>query len=364
MTASERTPKIRSDRIERLIRRESRTRRVLRLMLCLGSFIGAVVFLSNAHGLPRITASSSDGGVLILSALGAVALWFGTAWPAARGLTVSESFLGVAKLRPLALAVSLLSFSGVAYVITRPAMGPSGESPLGYSLGIIASGIMLWLVLYRWRKEDYFARGLTLRSWLALHVYLGLALLLLVPLHAGFEMDWNVHGAAFMLTVGAILTGLVGVFIYVRVPRLMTINRRDSTLPEMLEQVAALDGDLIQHLARLPDDIVSVARDAIEKTEIGGTLIVRAFGVSSSLRVLRALDELARMSTAASASPEEQADIHRLVDALIGKARLLEQIDQDLQYEAWLEVWLLAHIPLAFGALIAVAIHVFVVLYF
>ena len=54
----------------------------------------------------------------------------------------------------------------------------------------------------------------------------------------------------------------------------------------------------------------------------------------------------------------------RLMQLLARKAAILAHIRRDLRYKAWLDIWLILHVPLAFASVLAVAIHVVAVFYY
>ncbi len=63
--------------------------------------------------------------------------------------------------------------------------------------------------------------------------------------------------------------------------------------------------------------------------------------------------------------PAESRDqVRALIEALSLKRRLLARVRRDVQYMALLDVWLVVHVPLAFGSVAALAIHIFVVFYY
>ena len=346
-----------------LLSPEPRARRMLRLALCLLSGWIAIVVLD----LDSMSWSSWGGREVLASVvilLGTVSIWFATVSKRGPAPIVSENFLAFAHFRPAAITMTLVSFAGAAMLLDDTPTGPSGGTALGYLLGTVSALIMVWLTLFRARKYAYFSRGLSLRAWLALHVYLGLALLLLVPMHAGFRFGWNVHTASFAATVGTVITGLIGVLIYVRIPRLMTLNRMGATLDGLIEQVATLDSNAIRLAALLPDVTARAVLDSIEKTRIGGLWWERLIGAQSARVAYKALRTVSSPEVVLNISDDEREKLAGITEILSEKIKLLERIDLDLRYQGWLIVWLYLHVPLAFATLASVAVHVFLVFYY
>ena len=137
-----------------------------------------------------------------------------------------RTFLEYKSYRYLKVAIGLLLASVVAYTFDDPQGGRSGSSWTGYGLGTISAGLIAWLMWLGLRKRTYAATGAPLKGWVSAHVYLGTALVVLVPLHSAFEFGWNVHTLAYALMCVVVFTGMLGVGFYALVPTSMTRNRQ------------------------------------------------------------------------------------------------------------------------------------------
>src|SRR5207247_11079933 len=74
----------------------------------------------------------------------------------------------------------------------------------------------------------------TLRGWARADVYVLILTLLIIPLHAGFHFGCDVHTLAYLLLVIVILSGMVGLFLYLTVPTILT-TYESNMLPDKLE---------------------------------------------------------------------------------------------------------------------------------
>jgi len=119
-----------------------------------------------------------------------------------------ESILAFRKRRYLWLALGISLLAIVAYLLNDPQEPPNGGTVLGYTLGTIGALLILWLTWFGVRKRRYSSTRGTVQGWLSAHVYLGVALLVIVLLHAGFQFGVNVHTLAFVLMVLVIASGL------------------------------------------------------------------------------------------------------------------------------------------------------------
>jgi len=141
---------------------------------------------------------------------------------------------------------------------------PGGS--VGHLLGIVGSTMMILMLSYSLRKRWRRLSGIgTLRHWLNLHMFFGVIGPLLVILHSAFR----VHGLvalSFWSMVIVALSGVVGRYLYVQIPRTrLGTERSREELQQELDQVwSALraetkGGDLeslehtLQRLASIPN---------------------------------------------------------------------------------------------------------------
>src|SRR6476646_5385668 len=127
-----------------------------------------------------------------------------------------QSFLSYRRKFYLWVALGLCAAAIVAYAWHHPRSPPNGGTWLGYTLGTIGALLILWLTALGIRKRSYRSRLGTVQGWVSAHVYLGLALLVIVTLHTGFQFGWNIHTVAYGLMWLVIVSGLVGISAYLR----------------------------------------------------------------------------------------------------------------------------------------------------
>ena len=169
------------------------------------------------------------------------------------------------------MALAFVGLACFAYGWHDPIGGRGGDTIVGYALGSIATAMILWLMWLGVRKRQYSLSGSRLSKWLSEHVYLGASLLVIIPLHSGFEFGWNVHTLAYALLGVVVLSGFLGVIFYTSVPRLITENRPGEKLDALLQQIADLDGECRMLATELPDAIARAVGRAVDDTRIGGS---------------------------------------------------------------------------------------------
>ena len=267
-----------------------------------------------------------------------------------------RSILEYAQFRWFKVAIALSIAASAAYLWHDPALKPHGGTWLGYTLGTIGALLILWLLWYGVRKRSYRSTSGTVQGWLSAHVYLGVALVVVVTLHTGFELGWNVHTLAYVLMLAVVGTGLYGVTLYLRVPRAMTENLGVETLDAILLKVADIDAEMRERALSLPDALFALVDRSVAGTRLGGSL----------RRLMSARDPgcptaaaIAAWGAAAQPLSGEAAKLGKDVyGLLLRKQQLLEQARRDLRHKALLDLWLYFHVPLAFMLLAALAAHV------
>ena len=124
-----------------------------------------------------------------------------------------QTFLNYRRFKWLWITIAALVALFALYLIDKPIGGRNGGTLLGYAYGILAAVGIVWLMAFGLRKRAYHSSLGTLEGWLAAHVWIGIGLLLVVPLHAAFSFGCNVHTLAYVLMVLMLIvkpTGLLG----------------------------------------------------------------------------------------------------------------------------------------------------------
>jgi len=286
-----------------------------------------------------------------------------------------ESVLAFRKRRYLWLAIAICAVSIIAYWWYDPQEPPNGGTPLGYTLGTLAAVLIAWLALFGIRKRRYASTLGSVQGWLSAHIYLGLALVVVVFLHSGFQVGWNVHTLALALMLLVIASGVYGIVVYMRYPQKLSENRDGQSRSELLDQLVDIDRRSRRVAEGLGAEFVEFVTTGIQRTQLGATLWERMRRHDSSQILIRqggetkivanagqeaALDWLADQQSRAG-NAATSAGIGELSALIRNKRRLLRQIAEDLRMQATLELWLYVHVPLTAALLMAVAAHILVV---
>jgi len=253
-------------------------------------------------------------------------------------------------------ALLLCAVASVVYLWHDPPLKPYGGTWLGYTLGTIGGLLILWLLWYGVRKRRYASTSGTVQGWLSAHVYLGAALVVIVTLHTGFELGWNVHTLAYVLMLLVVASGFYGVFVYLRVPRVMTENLGEDTLPALMLRIADIDREMHEKSLSLPDALVALVDRSVQQTRLGGSFLRIVRGEDPRCPTAVAVREWSRLAKSLTGDAARlDKDVYGL---LLQKNQLLERARRDLKHKAVLDLWLYFHVPLAFMLLAALLAHV------
>lgn len=297
---------------------------------------------------------------------------------------MQDSFLNFSGFRYLWLSLILLIASIVAYVWHQPFEGPNGGSWLGYTLGGIGAALIVWLMLFGYRKRTYNNTMGTLRGWLSAHVYLGTSLIVIATLHTGFQFGWNLHTLTYALMILVILSGFFGIFVYVRYPTLMTRNRASVDRNTMLEEIAELDQESLRLSDKLNPKVHAIVLRSVENTRLGGGVwaqLTAHDATSAALDQTKKLLEEAEQSDKRMETREmptmfamvdflsgaggDQADqLRQLLDVLNRKKTLASKVARDIQFQALMEIWLYVHVPISFALLGFLISHIVSVFFY
>lgn len=240
----------------------------------------------------------------------------------------------------------------------HPLLKPSGV--VGQTAGVVALAIFVFLWLYplrkKWRRLAFTG---SVGRWMDVHIVAALSLPLLLAIHATWRFD-GVIGLGFWAMMVVCASGIVGRYLYVRIPR----SRTGAELS--LEEVAGQRRALIQQIV----DATGLTLDQVQALIPAGPARV----TPSPTRAMRMmlLNDLERWRTTrevrrrwraldgGTTAPDRKAidDVAKLVAREVALAQQVSLLNATHRIFRW---WHVAHRPIALTALVAVVVHVAVV---
>ncbi|MGE0353611.1 MAG: hypothetical protein AB7Q69_10255 [Gemmatimonadales bacterium] len=240
----------------------------------------------------------------------------------------------------------------------HPWFRPSGY--VGQSAGLLAAAIFFFLWLYPLRKRyRWLAFTGSVGRWLDVHITVALALPLLLAIHASWHFD-GLIGLGFASMMVVCVSGIVGKYIYARIPR------SKAGIELSREEVGHARQALLQEIADAsglpPEDIETILHAGQAHQERLTALGALRRMVTDDFTRWRMGRELSRRI--AERGGDRKIDrraiqrITRLASreiALTQQTRMLEATQRVFRY------WHVAHRPFAITALGAVVVHIAVV---
>lgn len=235
---------------------------------------------------------------------------------------------------------------------------PSGY--IGQTAGIIALLIFAFLWLYPLRRRTRWLEFTgSIARWLDVHVSAALLLPLLVTIHAGWRFG-GVIGLGFWAMMVVWLSGIVGRYLYARIPR----GRGGLELSR--GEIAAERGALLQQIAAdtgVPLELVEQTLAVAPPRQSLGALGTLRRMFADDLARRRAAERLRALSARAgrgrsggARSVARAVRLARREMALTQQVRMLDATHDLFRY------WHVVHRPVAIAALVAVLVHVGVVI--
>jgi len=273
-----------------------------------------------------------------------------------------ESFLRHKQFLWLKIALLICLLAILAYGLIDVQPRPNGGSWYGYTLGTIATLLILWLAMIGVRKRAITRGRWSLKAWTSAHVYLGLSLVVIATLHSGFQFGWNVHTLAYALMMLVIASGVYGMAVYATLPKRLSDSSAEFTRAQMLAAVEKLDQQLQLAAQPLAVEETRIVQRSLDDDPCRGGPFARLSGNYPKCQTAHARIAL---SARIDAAPDGQKQaIDAAVKVLQRKGAVLSRIRQQMRIRALLEVWLYVHVPLTFALIAALAAHIVSVFFY
>lgn len=265
-----------------------------------------------------------------------------------------ESFFSHQKYRWLWLNLAFIFICCFFYFFPHPSGGQAGDTVYGYTLGALATLGIVYLMWYGIRKRSYHASKTTLKGWLAGHIWLGISLLIIVPLHSGFQMGFNIHSFAYVVMVVVILSGIWGALNYKTLAAQIQSHRGGAKPSELVEQLHLITKETDQQLTNKSDELLVFANQIDFK--VPKTIWALCFRTIPPLPSAVDLQSLLK-----NFNQDDQAFAIDLLKLSDKKHSLAMQLQKEIRTKALLRLWLLIHLPLSIILVLTVTLHIILV---
>lgn len=220
---------------------------------------------------------------------------------------------------------------------------PSGI--IGHGLGIIGTlmiffGVVIYIAA---KRKGFLSKYIRLKYLLEFHIFLCTLGPILILFHTAFKFG-GIISVAFWSMIAVVLSGVIGRFIYVQIPR--TIEGRELTLNELHQMKSDLTNRIYNSL-RIGNEVTGAI-----------TVLLNEQNTYSNKKTVRKLKKL--LSSNNIPSYERKSIIKTVKNeiSLSGKIARLQNMQKLFKY------WHVAHLPFALIMLIIVILHVAITLVF
>lgn len=218
---------------------------------------------------------------------------------------------------------------------------PSGI--IGHGLGIIGTlliffGVVIYIAA---KRRSFLSKYIRLKYLLEFHIFLCTLGPILILFHTAFKFG-GIISIAFWSMVAVVLSGVIGRFIYVQIPR--TIEGRELTLNELQQMKTNLANVLYSKLK--PEEKLSEAINNLLNEQ----------NKYSNKQTIRNLKKLLSSNNIPSKERKSIIKAFKNEVSLSGKIARLQKMQKLFKY------WHVAHFPFALIMLIIVIIHVAITL--
>ena len=273
-------------------------------------------------------------------------------------MLVKESITNYKNFRWFWINLAFFSILLVFYLLDEPLAGRGGDTFIGYAYGLIATLGIIFLMWLGIRKRSYSSSPGTVVGWVSAHIWVGLFLIVIVPLHSGFQFGMNVHSLAYGFMLATIISGMWGTFNYMQYPSRILSNRGGDTAQDLLVKIRMIENDLQMLLDGKSHELLSLISiiDVPLQTEL------RQIVWANKRPQFKSGENIQKMIL--ELSVEEQEIALQVMSRVKEKIRLVNIFYDEVGAHFWLKVWLFFHLPLSFGLMVTLAIHIFSVSYY
>ena len=229
----------------------------------------------------------------------------------------------------------------------------------GHGMGIIGSLFMiLGVLLYMFRKRyRIFSRIGILKHWLEFHIFLCTLGPILVLFHTSFKFG-GIVAISFWSMVAVFLSGLIGRFIYIQIPR--TIEGRELSLNEVRDLAGNISNTLTSTLGLDEESTKIIVNAAKPKAQLqNGNFVTRYFNKQAENR--KTLASVKAVLEKNNLPKTQRAEVINLVK---NEWSLNRRIERLVLMQNLFKYWHVAHLPFALVMLVIMIIHVAVTIVF
>ena len=248
-----------------------------------------------------------------------------------------------------------------------------GGTPVGLIFGAVSFAIFIFGALLSLRKRVVLWRIGTVQSWMRAHIWLTLLTIPLVLLHCGFRLGAPMTTLLMALYAVVMVSGLYGLFLQHRMPRVMQERLPTETVYEQIPHVRA-------QLFRAAEKMCNSFKAAAAQKTATGAAAVDSESESALVEFLQGQvmpylharrGRRFRLGDGGYSDDTFRFVKLKVADAYRGRVEEIQAwcdqrrtLDLQIRFHHWLHAWLFVHVPFSFLLILLTAWHAFVTLYY
>lgn len=234
---------------------------------------------------------------------------------------------------------------------------PSGI--IGHGIGIMGTlliilGISSYMARKRFRMLSRFGR---LKHWLEFHIFLCTLGPIMILFHTSFKFG-GIVSISFWSMVTVFLSGIVGRFIYIQIPR--TIEGRELSLNEVRDMKSNV-GEILKTSYKLDEGSFQNIVSVIHYTPVAGD---SASFFQFIKRYFIDYNTLKQVKTVLKKNKVPSDDSNKVIALVKKDISLNRKIERLVTMQKLFNYWHVVHLPFALIMLIIMVIHVAVTIVF
>jgi len=243
---------------------------------------------------------------------------------------------------------------------------PSGL--IGVNLGILGTALFIIIFLYALRKVvPWLGRIGTAKHWMDFHVIAGVSAPFVIAFHASFKFR-GIAGIGFWFMVAVAVSGVVGRYLYNKIPRTVTaaelslseLQKNEAELSLALSSQSIYTHDELEHVLQVPTP------DHVRRI---GPLLALFEMFAFDFRMPFQLAALRRASTGFGGSlaslgglfAVQNKEVERVVRLVRQKASLSRRLIFLNQTQRVFHLWHVIHRPFSYAFAVLAIMHIVVV---
>lgn len=239
---------------------------------------------------------------------------------------------------------------------------------ISYWIAVVGGSMMLMLFSYPLRKHVSFMRGLgKVKWWFWFHLLMGIGGPWLILVHSGFNSESLNAGVALYSMVIVVASGVIGLFIYVRVHRGLDGER--TSLQELSKRAGFVESEARSRLHFAPaveQRLLAFEQQQMRRGFVAHLRKVTLLPLEQKVTYVRCLLELRGPLNARAAKhhwtdselKRRRRRANRLVDRYLNA---VVRVAQYTAFERLFALWHVAHLPFVYLLILSAVVHVIAV---